>query len=235
MPQEQMVTWLYRVLPITISFEGGNYGTVVGNFDGATLTVGCIGFTFRSGNGQRLLKTAQQRYPDLCRATAPHLFWGPDADNGPWNEWAASVTRPRKGWVEPTVRSELAQLLQAPEIKRLQDDMVFEVSGRLALVYGARAGMKTLRGLLMALDTTVQTGGLNPRARARYRETQDLVDLAHWLADHSPVAWRADILARRLCIATGRGLVHGHRYNLAVDFPTIPLDQEIVLVESAKV
>ena len=225
MSPEQMV---YLVLPITIAFEG-SYGTCVGNFDGALLTLGCIGFTFRSGNGQRLLRAAQQRYPDLCRATAPHLFWGPTATDPQWNEWAVAVTRPRDLWVEPTVRADIKALLQLPEIQRLQDEIVFEVSGRLALTYAGRAGMTSLRGLLMALDTTVQQGGLNQLARAYYRETKDLVGLAHWLADRTPLAWRADVLARRLCIATGHGLVHGHLYNLATEFPTIPLDQEIGL------
>src|SRR5213593_897061 len=54
-----------RALLLTAAFEGHGYGTVRGNWDGAWLTWGIVGFTWKHGEIGRILLTAAKLDPNL--------------------------------------------------------------------------------------------------------------------------------------------------------------------------
>jgi peptidoglycan hydrolase-like protein with peptidoglycan-binding domain len=54
-----------RCLQLTADFEGHGFQRVAGNFDGAGLTWGIIGFTLQHGEIQTILTEIQQRFPNL--------------------------------------------------------------------------------------------------------------------------------------------------------------------------
>src|SRR5262245_45403388 len=57
-----------RCLQVTAAFEGHGFSIVVGNFDGAWLTWGIIGFTLKHGQVQRLILEAWQKDPGTVTA-----------------------------------------------------------------------------------------------------------------------------------------------------------------------
>jgi hypothetical protein len=54
-----------RCLQLTADFEGHGFQTIAGNFDGAGLTWGIIGFTLQHGEIQNILTEVQQKVPQL--------------------------------------------------------------------------------------------------------------------------------------------------------------------------
>ena len=54
-----------RCLQVVASFEGTGFTLIEGNFDGAGLTWGIIGFTLRDGELGQVLSDINSRHPDL--------------------------------------------------------------------------------------------------------------------------------------------------------------------------
>lgn len=90
----------------------------------------------------------------------------------------------------------------------------------------AEFGFKTERGLALCFDIAVQDGGVKAAARAAFEheaaptapEGQRLVALAEAVAGCAVQELRVDVCNRKLCIATGRGHVHGRDYDLEQEF-----------------
>jgi hypothetical protein len=77
-------------------------------------------------------------------------------------------------------------------------------------------------GLALCFDIHVQDGGILHAALDQIRqqvtpdmpETTRRVIVANAVADSARPAFRQDVRQRKLTIATGEGVVHGHTYNL---------------------
>ena len=57
-----------RCLQVTADFEGTGFSRAAGNFDGAGITWGIIGFTLSNGELGRLLKEIRTAHPDVFSA-----------------------------------------------------------------------------------------------------------------------------------------------------------------------
>ncbi len=57
-----------RCLQVTAAFEGHGFGLAKGNFDGAGITWGVIGFTLSNREVQAILSTAEQQVPGTLAA-----------------------------------------------------------------------------------------------------------------------------------------------------------------------
>jgi hypothetical protein len=92
-----------------------------------------------------------------------------------------------------------------------------------ARVSARRLGLATERGVALCFDTHVQSGGVRQavfEAAAAFppasTEADRLPLLARAIAQAvSRPQYRADVLSRRMCIATGAGTVHGAAYKVA--------------------
>lgn len=58
---------LDRALQVTAAFEGHGFGLAQGNFDGAGITWGIIGFTLQHGELGRIIQEAQHQDPALVQ------------------------------------------------------------------------------------------------------------------------------------------------------------------------
>lgn len=220
-----------RCLQLTARLEGHGYQIIVGDFDGAGLTWGIIGFTLRSGGIQALLREALLRDPDLVRAAfgsvADELAERMATDD--WDQlkaWADSISVGSKGiGVAQPWRDGFRQLGAAPFMKQLQRDRA-----RRQYFEPAQATARALQlggdlGSALAFDIHVQNGGVKPADRrtleARMVKASDRgaaarrVALAGLVAASANAKWRADVAARKHAIATGFGEVHGLRLDLS--------------------
>lgn len=219
-----------RCLALTAAFEGHGYGLAIGNFDGALLTWGIIGFTLGGGGLTRVLLRIEEHNPGLIAAAvgaakADELARLVVAGPVDRRAWANRISIPparrslRDGWGEA-----LAALGARPEVEAVQEGVAREVYWARALRDARRLELEGELGLALCFDTAVQNGGIDrdteALARARIMRRPHATPLerrmavADAVADRSAARWREDVRARRRTIATGRGMVHGSRYTL---------------------
>lgn len=220
-----------RCLQVTARLEGHGYQTVAGNFDGAGLTWGIIGFTLQHGGIQALVREAMLRDPDLVRgafgaATDELLERMTDADWSRLKGWADSISLGANlaGVAQPW-RDGFRRLGATPLMKQLQRERArreyFEPSQATAQALGLGGEL----GAALAFDIHVQNGGVKAADRktfaARMARAGDRspaarrVLLADLVGASAKARWRADVTARKRAIATGLGEVHGLRLDMS--------------------
>ncbi len=219
---------LDRALQLTAAFEGHGFGLAKGNFDGAGITWGIIGFTLRHGEAGRIILEAEQQDPALVRSA-----FGADTDEllrvlalplPDQLTWAdqRSIGTSRAGLAEPWATHFAAfgdqQAVQAIQLRHVAQNY-FQPATATAATYG----LKSELGLALCFDIHVQDGGVSPRAAAAIGATLDPAApepdrrllVAKCVAAQARPDYRADVEARKTTIATGSGSVHGAAYTLA--------------------
>lgn len=225
--QEPVPTTEERALQLTSSFEGHGFTRAAGNWDGAWLTWGIIGFTMKYGQVQKIILSVYD--------SAPHCITDAFADRGPelMNIMKASPDQ-QKAWANSiTVGSRLTEpwysgfkwLGQFPEVQKEQLRLAHEDYYVPACTTASRNGLKTELGLALCFDIQVQNGGIGRNAKrliaeriaqhppAEERDCRVLI--ANAVADCARAAFREDVRQRKLAIATGVGNVHGHSFVLS--------------------
>lgn len=216
-----------KALQLTSSFEGHGFTLASGNWDGAWLTWGIIGFTMKYGQVQKILLRVNAGSPH-CLTDA---FGGRAAElirllNSPASEqeaWANSITigtRLAEPW-----RSGFQWLGEFPEVQREQLRLAHEDYYVPACTTASRYGLKTELGLALAFDIQVQNGGIGRNAKkliqeriAQHPPTDERelrIVIANSVADAAKPRFREDVRQRKLAIATGESNVHGHNYVLS--------------------
>ncbi len=224
---DPLPTLFERCLGMTAQFEGHGFGLLQGNFDGAGLTWGIIGFTLKSREIQALLAETEATVPGtLARVLGPLLPTWQRVVKQPLAAqiaWADSITSgPSHTNVPAEWKSAFARLGDEPVVKRLQMqrayDKYFVPCARSAWTLGLRSEI----GIELAFDVHVQNGGFKPAAFALAAalppgtpEIDRRRRLAHAVADSANPRWADDVRERKLALANGAGSVHGRSYNLA--------------------
>jgi hypothetical protein len=222
-----------RCLQITGDFEGHGFGKAAGDFDGAGLTWGIIGFNFKSGTLGLVLGEVDQRSKAILDEAFGNLAselrsvldmprprqiaWGRSISEG------ADRRRIRANW-----EAAFRRLGERPEAKEIQLAYTTRYWDR-ALADASRLGLKTELGMALCLDIAVQNGGIDtgrhdPRIRARLeaegtvpeRRVREII--AEVVAQRS--SFPEIVLARKMALATGHGEVNYSRYAI----PTWGLD-----------
>lgn len=221
-------TLFNRVLQLTADFEGHGFTLAKGNFDGAGVTWGVIGFTLQGGELGRLVHEIDQRQPGTVAAAFGDLAneWQQVLAQ-PWPQqlaWADGITVSKKtGQLSPPWAAAFERLGSLPLMQELQCTSAQKRYYEPALASAVKLGLETERGVALCFDTHVQNGGVRDAVKtaaqnlpAGLPEAQRLVRLADAIADAtSKVQYREDVRSRRRCIATGSGMVHGARYTVA--------------------
>src|SRR5919202_2602673 len=218
-----------RALQVTAAFEGHDFTLAQGNFDGAGITWGIIGFTLANGELSKIVLEIQQQAPQLVKrafgAKAQELLGIMRAPKERQMAFANSISlgASKAKLAEPWRTGfrkfgELGQV-QALQLEHANRDY-FQPARRTAQMLR----LKSELGLALAFDVHVQNGGIKPEARAEIKRhmaqhpmerEQDLrVAVAHAVANHSAPQFRQDVLSRKLTIATGGGTVHGGSFVL---------------------
>jgi len=218
-----------RALQVTGSFESHGFGLVAGNYDGAWLTWGIIGFTLSSGTLGSLLREIRSTQPAIFQTAfgplAPKLVATLDADVAGKQKFCNAISLPPdKRKVQPEWQQAFARLGDSPEVQAIQVRYA-EDYWRRGQRDADRFGLRTELGLALCFDIAVQNGGIDsdkeePAIRkqlaahppATERDVRTVI--AQVVANNSKPAYVKDVLSRKMTYATGSGEVHGDRYDV---------------------
>jgi hypothetical protein len=216
-------------LQVTATFEGHGFGLAQGNWDGAGITWGVIGFTLKHGELQKIVRTVDERAHDrvveafgnrtdellekMAATRAVQMAWADEISVG------SSKVRLAEPW-----RSGFARFGELEEVQAAQLEIAERDYAEPARATCDALGLTTRLGFALAFDCQVQNGGV--KARARQRIDRDLdehpvasegdlrVVVAHAVADSALPKFRDDVRERKLTLATGAGRVHGRLFVL---------------------
>jgi hypothetical protein len=213
-----------RALQLTSTFEGHGYGLVQGNWDGAWLTWGIVGFTLKNGDIQTIIRNLQRSGSrSLAAAFGDNVRQLLDVMNAAESEqeaWANRITMGAR--VAEPWRTHFHQFgtfadVQAEQRLRAHQDYFVP-----AMRTAAALGLVTELGIALCFDIHVQNGGVGGAARdavarsaAAGTELARREALANAVAEHAKPEFRDDVRARKMAIARGQGVVHERRVDLA--------------------
>lgn len=215
-----------RSLELTAAFEGHGYSLAEGNWDGAWLTWGIIGFTMKYGKVQKIVlevfATAPQLINQAFGENSDRLIQIMEAPGGEQEAWVNTISigsRLAEPW-----RSGFARLGQFPEVRREQQDVARNDYFVPALGTAQNLRLQTELGLALCFDIHVQDGGVSQEAAAIIQQATATQPpsteadvrriVANAVADTARAAFREDVRQRKLTIALGQGTVHGTFYAL---------------------
>ncbi len=216
-----------RCLQLTAAFEGHGFGLAKGNFDGAGITWGVIGFTLSNREIQVLLAMAEVQSPGiLLRCMGPlaaewraitvltltqQVAWADAMSSGPYKEGLPTA------WLQA-----FAKLGDEEVVKRIQMQRAYDRYFVPCTSSAATLGLASELGIALAFDVHVQNGGFKQDAftlvealPAATPEALRRQKLAACVAASARPQYQADVLSRKNTIATGQGVVHGASYQLA--------------------
>ncbi len=214
-----------RCLQLTATFEGHGFGLAVGNFDDALLTWGIIGFTMASGEVPGIILAVNASAPDRLQQSfgdsTAELLRIMQAPKPEQTAWANDRTGSNGSLVDPW-RTMFANFGECPEVQAEQMKRVRADYMNPALNTAKRLGMSSELALALCFDVHVQNGGIktasmksiSQQALAGASEADIRVSIANAVADSANAKWREDVRQRKLTVAKGSGVVHGHSYVL---------------------
>ena len=219
-----------RALQLTAAFEGHGYSLAQGNFDGAGITWGIIGFTLAGGELASILKLIQAGQPGMLQDafgdSAAQLLAILDDAAAQQIAFADSISlgASKTALAEPWL-SGFRKLGEQPAVQQLQLSAVDRNYFQPALLTARRFNLNAELGIALAFDIHVQNGGISAAAARQVQQTmadhpsdreQDLrVAIANAVADNaSNVRFREDVRQRKMTVATGSGQVHGGMFVL---------------------
>lgn len=217
-----------RSLQLTADFEGTGFTKVVGNFDGAGLTWGIIGFTLSNGELGKLLKEINQQHPNLFQqaftSLADDLLQILNKSLSEQKIWANSISiGSDKYKVKEPWRSGFETLGSFAEVQAIQIDHT-QHYWDIALRDAQKFNLRTELGLALSFDIAVQNGGIDSHEAAEIQAKinqssptteQDIRKIiSNVVAEHSNRRWVEDVRKRKLAIATAQGTVHGANYEI---------------------
>jgi len=230
-----------RCLALTGSFETGQlapdcFAAVTGNFDGQGMSFGALQWNFGQGTLQTLLLDMFENHHDI----ALRIF-GEDLDTikgaikgGEESSiaFAVSIHDQKTKNLNTHWRHMFMLLGLTPEFQSIETKgatSYYERAVRLSKDYE----LWTERGLALMFDIAVQNGtipekvrelilkdiaGLNQDLSPEEMEVEKMRIVANHRAEAAKPTYVEDVRKRKLCIAEGKGVVHGTAYDLAGQF-----------------
>jgi hypothetical protein len=219
-----------RALQLTAAFEGHGFALAQGNFDGAGITWGIIGFTLKGGELGKMIDQIESAHPgmvlaafgDLTGRLFSVLHSSSAAEQIAFAD-SISLGKQKAELAEPWL-SAFRRFGEQPEVQKQQLSTAHEDYFQPALATARRFGLKMELGIALAFDIHVQNGGISDPAERQIRNAisghpsgseRDLrTVIANAVADHSNPDYRQDVRERKLTIATGEGQVHQEPFVL---------------------
>jgi peptidoglycan hydrolase-like protein with peptidoglycan-binding domain len=213
-----------RSLQLTAAFEGHDFTLAQGNFDGAGITWGIIGFTLKHGELSKIIIEIHELNPELVRqafgAKSEELITIMTSSKTKQMAFADSISLGvNKVKLAEPWRSAFKRFGEIPEVQALQLELADRDYFQPALQTAREFNLKTELGISLTFDMHVQNGGIKTTAREEIARNlaenhvtseQELrVIIAHAVADQARTEFREDVRSRKLTIATGSGKVHG--------------------------
>lgn len=218
-----------RALSITASFEGHGYTLAVGNFDGALLTWGIIGYTLGGGNLQKLIKRIDTLDPSAVEDAFGSLTeeWRDilAAPKAKQTQWANAISLPpNKYRLKPEWADAFHRLGQAPLAQQAQNELAQEIYWAKAQSIVKEFHLTGELGACLAFDIAVQNGSVDSADRKHLKALQaqsgpltgeaHRMQVAEAIARGSKRQYQDVVRGRKMTMATGRGQVNKSNYNL---------------------
>jgi hypothetical protein len=206
-----------RALQLTSTFEGHGYGLAQGNWDGAWLTWGIVGFTLRHGEVQAIVVNVD-RLGTGCvdqafgndAAQLRHIVAAPAAEQEAWANGISVGARLAEPWRTHFQQFGTFAEVQAEQRARAHADYFVP-----ALQTALAVGLQSELGIALCFDIHVQNGGVGTAtcqaikdATVGAQESVVREALANAVADHAKPEFQNDVRQRKLAIARGQGVVH---------------------------
>ncbi|MDD3295710.1 MAG: peptidoglycan-binding domain-containing protein [Geobacteraceae bacterium] len=231
----------YRCLALTGSFETGAgipdcFAGISGDFDGQGISFGVLQWNFGQGSLQPLLKRMLTEYPDQSRAVFHDSFdlllSRLNGGKAELMSFARSIQHPVRHFVTEPWRGMFKSLGRTTEFQRVELDAAGNLFRAARLLCG-EYGLWSERATALMFDIKVQNGSISgavkesilsdfqtipPSLGEEDAEVERMRIVANRRADAAKVRWREDVRSRKLCIANGRGIVHGIPYDLEEQF-----------------
>jgi hypothetical protein len=216
-------------LNLASDFEGTSFDRVVGNFDGAGITFGLIGFTLVNGELKHLLTAIEALRPGVVAgafgALYTELMSTLDLPTPQQIAWADNISLGSDKYnVAQSWKTAFQQLGSYPEARRAQIQRAYEVywaatKQDLAQFMGTRA--LTDLDVAFWFDTAIQISMTNSKRQALLAASSSGVNgadlrkaFAEAIASNCTPQWRKDVRARKTTFVEGNGTVHGSNYSL---------------------
>lgn len=230
-----------RCLALTGTFETGRFApdcfaSMTGNFDGQGMSFGALQWNFGQGTLQPLLKEMVTNHPDVALsifgASLNQLQQAISGSKDAALSFAASIQDQAKKTITDPWKQMFRSLGLTPEFQAI------EVKGA-ATYYGKAVklctdyGFRTERGRALMFDICVQNGSISDTIKAlivadftkipsslspEETEVAKMRIVANRRAEAANPKFVEDVRRRKLCIAEGKGVVHGITYDLAGQF-----------------
>lgn len=211
-----------------------------GDFDGQGISFGVLQWNFGQGSLQPLLAEMNRRHPklvrDLLHEEYPLFTAFLKATREEQLGWARSIQDPIRHTLFEPWRGLLKTLGRMPEFQEIQvaaADKLYQSAKKL----GKQYGLWSERAAALMFDILVQNGSISSLVRAQILRDFEKIDpglmkedgvlldeetvevarmtvIANRRAEAANPRWIEDVRARKLCIAQGRGKVHGTEYDL---------------------
>lgn len=221
-------TLFERCLGLTAWYEGTNYAGVMGDWDGAGITWGIIGFTLQYGELQALLSTIEAEQPGTLAACFPAPLlatWMQRTDKSvslaAQVSWALGISiAPRFTKLQAAWEAAFNQLGNTAVAQKAQQAAAQNQYFAPALISAQRLGFGTELGIALCFDCHVQDGAIpqdviDSIVSAGQSEADSRLALAKAIADRAKPKYQADVLARKTVIANGGGAIRGTTLDLA--------------------
>lgn len=186
-------------LGVTSRFESHGWAGPTGNFDGAGITAGIIGFNLGSSKSLlSVLRPIGMGYSPLAAIGDP---------TGDVKGWPRELAPGTKRW--------LVEVLDSPEGRKAQlavaREQYWEPSQRAAGLCGFTAPWAKA----LCFDVHVQNPPISMFQREALASIADERARAIELIDMKAVGtWRLDVIARKMVFVQGKGVVHGRAVEL---------------------
>lgn len=218
---------LEKAILLTASFEGSGYVNVTGNFDGAGLSIGIFQWNIGQGTLQPMLKQFFDNNRDLAKQIFGSNYQSVvnmlAASKSTQMDWARSINNGEK--LQTKWYKQFKALCETTEFQQIRRGAMEEYTNQ-AYNIANKYGLKSERGLALALDIAVQNWDVSATSRANIKniikngatEQEILQLLAQAAVDKADSAYKADVRSRKFTIVNGTGTVHGIDYNLEKDY-----------------
>ena len=163
---EPIPSLFHRCLQLTSYFEGHGFTRAAGNWDGAGLTWGIIGFTLKFRKVQAILLEAVRREPAAVRTALvglnDELLRILRASLDDQMTWADSISEPPKRLLlrEPW-RSAFIRLGELPLVREIQLRLAHDDYFVPAFATARRYHLTSEQGIALCFDIHVQNGGID--------------------------------------------------------------------------
>lgn len=231
----------YRCLALTGSFETGAaipdcFAGLSGDFNGQGISFGVLQWNFGQGTLQPLLKKMCADYGETAQALFhdhyDQLTAALNGTKGAQMQFARSIQDPIRKTVNEPWRGMFKSLGRSEEFQRIEADAangIYKAARQLCSAYG----LWSERAVALMFDIKTQNGSIGSIVQDRImaefqslpaslseeeREAERMRIVANRRAEAAKAIWVEDVRCRKLCIANGKGIVHGIEYDLDGQF-----------------